>query len=151
MRRLIPSLLAGLLPLAAQAWGNHSPMCYRAFEGMPEVARAPAVKAEPLVDFLRDQEPAIARAVDAQEAWAREHLKLHAPRPEALRWVPDSRRSDADRRVVLASLTPTGREVVERATEGLNRAVFTRPGLAPDQVATLTAVLEEHRRTAGDL
>lgn len=105
MRRLISSLLAGLLPLAAQAWGNHSPMCYRAFEGMPEVARAPAVKAEPLVDFLRDQEPAIARALDAQEAWAREHLKLYAPRPEALRWVPDSRRSDADRRAAfLAAL-----------------------------------------------
>ncbi|WP_204308033.1 hypothetical protein, partial [Enterobacter ludwigii] len=32
-------------------------------------------------------------------------LKLYAPRPEALRWVPDSRRSDADRRAAfLAAL-----------------------------------------------
>lgn len=92
------AFLLALLPNFAQAWGNHSPMCYRAFERMPEVANAPPVKAEPLVDFLRDQEAAIARALDAQEAWAREHLKHHAPRPEALRFVPDASRSDDARR-----------------------------------------------------
>ncbi|MFT7724380.1 MAG: hypothetical protein QM788_16385 [Roseateles sp.] len=90
--------LLAWLPTVAQAWGNHSPLCYRAFERMPEVAEAAAVKAEPLADFLRDQEAAIAAALDAQEAWAREHLKGHAPRPQALRFVPDARRSDADRR-----------------------------------------------------
>ncbi|MFG6431496.1 hypothetical protein [Roseateles sp. LYH14W] len=90
--------LLAWLPTFAQAWGNHSPMCYRAFERMPEVASAAAVKAELLVDFLRDQEAAIARTLDAQEAWAREHLKGHAPRPDALRFVADARRSDADRR-----------------------------------------------------
>lgn len=92
---LLPALL---LPMLAQAWGNHSPMCYRAFERMPEVANAAAVKAEPLVDFLRDQEGAIASTLDAQEAWAREHLKGHAARPDALRFVADATRSDADRR-----------------------------------------------------
>jgi len=96
MRHLF--LLLALLPTFAQAWGNHSPMCYRAFERMPEVAGAAAVKAEPLVDFLRDQEAAIARTLDAQEAWAREHLKGHAPRLDALRFVPDAKRTDADRR-----------------------------------------------------
>jgi hypothetical protein len=90
--------LALLLPTLAQAWGNHSPMCYRAFERMPEVANAAAVKAEPLVDFLRAQEASIALTLEAQEAWAREHLKGHAPRPDALRFVADARRSDADRR-----------------------------------------------------
>lgn len=93
------ALLVLLLPPPAWAWGNHSPMCYRAFERMPEVASAAPVKAEPLVDFLRAQEEAIARTLDAQEAWAREHLKGHAPRPDALRFVADARRSDADRRV----------------------------------------------------
>lgn len=97
MRHLLLTL--ALLPMLAQAWGNHSPMCYRAFERMPEVASAAAVKAEPLVDFLRDQDAAIARELDAQEAWAREHLKGHAPRPDALRYMPDASRSDADRRV----------------------------------------------------
>lgn len=95
--RFIPLLLL-LLPGLAQAWGNHSPMCYRAFERMPEVAGAAPVKAEPLVDFLRSQEAAIARELEAQEAWAREHLKGHAARPEALRFVPDAARSDAERR-----------------------------------------------------
>jgi len=90
--------MLALLPTFAQAWGNHSPMCYRAFERMPEVAGAAAVKAEPLVDFLRDQEAAISRTLDAQEAWAREHLKGHAPRLDALRFVPDAKRTDADRR-----------------------------------------------------
>lgn len=96
--RLLTALFALLLPTLAQAWGNHSPMCYRAFERMPEVAGAAAVKAEPLVDFLRDQEGPIARALDAQEAWAREHLKGYAARPDALRFVADAKRSDADRR-----------------------------------------------------
>ena len=92
------ALLALLLPAFAQAWGNHTPMCYRAFERMPEVASAAAVKAEPLADFLRDQDASIARMLDAQEAWAREHLKGHAPRPDALRFVADTRRSDTERR-----------------------------------------------------
>ncbi|MFG6461371.1 hypothetical protein ACG04Q_07300 [Roseateles sp. DXS20W] len=90
--------MLALLPTLAKAWGNHSPMCYRAFERMPEVANAAAVRAEPLIDFLRDQDAAIARELDAQEAWARAHLKGHAPRPDALRYTPDAARSDADRR-----------------------------------------------------
>ena len=99
MRSLLAALLIlALLPTPARAWGNHSPMCYRAFERMPDVAQAAPVKAEPLVDFLRAQEAAIARTLEAQEAWAREHLKQHAARPEALRFVPDPGRSDADRR-----------------------------------------------------
>ena len=92
---LLPALL---LSTAAFAWGNHTPLCYRAFERMPEVASAAPVRAEPLVDFLRAEEPRIAQALDTQEAWAREHLKGHAPRPDALRFVPDARRSDGDRR-----------------------------------------------------
>jgi hypothetical protein len=96
--RLLTALSVLLLPKLAQAWGNHSPMCYRAFERMPEVANAAIVKAEPLVDFLRDQEATIARTLDAQEAWLREHVKGHAPRPDAVRFVADSKRSDADRR-----------------------------------------------------
>ncbi|CAM3725458.1 phospholipase [Roseateles saccharophilus] len=91
-------LVSLLLPTLAQAWGNHSPMCYRAFERMPEVANAAPVRAEPLVDFLRDQEAAIARELDAQEAEARARLKNHAPRPEVLRFVPDAGRGDAERR-----------------------------------------------------
>ncbi len=91
-------LLAGCASGPALAWGNHTPMCYRAFERMAEVAQAALVRAEPLVDFLRAQEAAIARTLEAQEAWARQHLPQHAPRPEALRFRVDAARSDEQRR-----------------------------------------------------
>ena len=71
-------------------------------------------------------------------------------RLEAQGWVRRTR-SAADGRVVLASVTEAGRAVAAAATEGLNRDVFTRPELAPEQVVQLTALLEEHRRAAGDL
>ena len=71
-------------------------------------------------------------------------------RLEAQGWV-ERRRSAADGRVVLAAVTEAGRAVATEATEGLNREVFTRPGLAPEQVSALTALLEDHRRAAGDL
>ena len=59
-------------------------------------------------------------------------------------------RSAADRRVVLASLTDAGRAVVEEATAGLNRAVFERPGLPPEEVLRLTELLGALRADAGD-
>ena len=71
-------------------------------------------------------------------------------RLETQGWVERSR-SAADGRVVLASVTEAGRAVAAAATEGLNREVFSRPGLEPAQVGRLTALLEEHRRAAGDL
>lgn len=59
-------------------------------------------------------------------------------------------RGATDRRVVLASLTEAGREVVEEATEGLNRAVFERPGLPAEAVQELTDLLGRLRADAGD-
>lgn len=60
-------------------------------------------------------------------------------------------RRERDRRVVLASLTDAGREVVERATAALNREVFEQPGLEPDEVARLTELLGRLRASAGDV
>jgi len=71
-------------------------------------------------------------------------------RLEAQGWV-ERTRGETDRRVVLASVTDAGRAVAAAATEGLNREVFTAPGLPPDQVQGLTALLEAYRRGAGDL
>lgn len=62
----------------------------------------------------------------------------------------DRSRGDTDRRVVLAVLTPSGREVVERATEALNERVFAEPGLPPEQVRSLTATLTELRAGLGE-
>jgi DNA-binding MarR family transcriptional regulator len=65
-------------------------------------------------------------------------------------YVERLRRED-DRRVVLASLTDRGRDVVEDATAALNSEVFERPGLAADQVLELTGLLRDLRVDAGDL
>jgi len=59
-------------------------------------------------------------------------------------------RRDDDRRVVLASLTGDGRDVVEAATESLNREVFTVPGVSDDEVLRLTDLLGALRAAAGD-
>jgi hypothetical protein len=137
--RLPFAVLALSLPALAQAWGNHSPMCYRSFERMPEVANAAPVRAEPLTDFLRDQEPAIARTLDAQEAWAREHLKRHAPRPDALRFVPDAARSDAERRAAFLRalrLSPQSRLVLYLQTDP-REGEGDRPRLESRDVSTV--------------
>ena len=55
-----------------------------------------------------------------------------------------------DGRTTLAEITPAGRKVAEAATESINDDVFTAPGLDPDEVSTLVAVLQALRRSAGD-
>jgi DNA-binding MarR family transcriptional regulator len=64
-------------------------------------------------------------------------------------YVERLRRED-DRRVVLASLTDAGLDVVEAATAALNREVFERPGLETEQVLQLTELLRALRIDAGD-
>jgi DNA-binding MarR family transcriptional regulator len=59
-------------------------------------------------------------------------------------------RREHDRRVVLASLTPEGRLVVEEATRRLNSGVFEGPGLPADDVVRLTELLGTLRANAGD-
>ena len=59
-------------------------------------------------------------------------------------------RSADDKRVVLASITPAGRAVVEKATDGLNTEVFERPGLDDGPLDELTRLLGVLRADAGD-
>lgn len=59
-------------------------------------------------------------------------------------------RSTKDRRVVRAAVTPAGRDVVERATTGLNERVFAEVGLDAPEAAELTRLLTTLRRRAGD-
>jgi len=58
--------------------------------------------------------------------------------------------SAQDRRVVLAAITPAGRELAEEATDALNQADFGLAGLAPGQAAELTAALHGIRTLTGD-
>ena len=62
----------------------------------------------------------------------------------------ERQRQDDDRRVVLASITSSGRAVVEKATDGLNTEVFERPGLSAAQLSALTDLLGVLRADAGD-
>jgi DNA-binding MarR family transcriptional regulator len=55
-----------------------------------------------------------------------------------------------DRRAMLVSLTPSGRELAERATKALNTEVFEQPDLGARDVHALVDVLTRLRRGAGD-
>jgi DNA-binding MarR family transcriptional regulator len=55
-----------------------------------------------------------------------------------------------DGRAVLLEITPAGRKLAAVATERLNEQVFTRPGLPPDKLRHLVAILRDLRRDAGD-
>ncbi|MEY4266560.1 MAG: hypothetical protein RIS90_1095, partial [Pseudomonadota bacterium] len=86
MRFKALSLLALLALSAGQAlpWSNHSFAAYRAFDAMPEVARAAPVVVEPLEVFLKDQESAIERLLASQDPWAKANLEVYPALPAAL-------------------------------------------------------------------
>jgi DNA-binding MarR family transcriptional regulator len=55
-----------------------------------------------------------------------------------------------DGRTTLAAITPDGRRLAEKATDAVNREVFEQPGLDPEAVASLVAVVTQLRRRTGD-
>jgi DNA-binding MarR family transcriptional regulator len=59
-------------------------------------------------------------------------------------------RSQSDGRLVLATITDAGREIIRSATEGLNTHVFERPGIGGQQVVEITNLLSAVRAEAGD-
>jgi DNA-binding MarR family transcriptional regulator len=59
--------------------------------------------------------------------------------------------SPDDRRVVIATITPAGRTLVEEATKALNDESFGLPGVTSEQAAELTAMLRLIRAAAGDV
>ena len=62
----------------------------------------------------------------------------------------ERRQSPDDGRVVLASLTTKGAQLVESATHDLNEQVFTSPGLTEAQVRQAMALLSSLRAAHGD-
>lgn len=84
--------------------------------------------------LLQVHPTSVTNAVDRLEA---AHLVRRQPHPD-------------DRRGVLVEITRAGRTKVLAATERLNADVFADPGLKPDDVDTLVAVLTNLRRGAGD-
>lgn len=55
-----------------------------------------------------------------------------------------------DRRTTLVRLTADGRDLARRATDALNREVFTDTGFDADDVEHLIRILARFRRQAGD-
>lgn len=55
-----------------------------------------------------------------------------------------------DRRATLVALTPSGRELAERATKVLNTEVFEQPGLDSGDLTGLVSILGRLRQDAGD-
>lgn len=105
MKRLLITALLGLCT-TAWAWSNHALATYRAFEGMPEVAQAAPVVAEPLENFLAAQAQPIALTLAAQEGWAQLHLAHYPKLPVALFFDPGVARQgpQALRRAFLGAL-----------------------------------------------
>jgi DNA-binding MarR family transcriptional regulator len=66
------------------------------------------------------------------------------------RGLVERRLSPDDRRVVLATITDSGRAVVAEATDALNQAEFGLPGLPRESAAEITTMLRTLRTTAGD-
>lgn len=62
----------------------------------------------------------------------------------------ERRQSPDDGRVVLASITAKGANLVESATHDLNAQVFSSPGLAETEVRQATALLSSLRAAHGD-
>ena len=60
-------------------------------------------------------------------------------------------RTETDRRMVLARITPTGRRTAHRATEVLNADVFADLGLTDKDLKTLGQLMAAMRRHEGDL
>lgn len=85
-------------------------------------------------DRLQVHPTSVTNAVDRLEADA---LVRRRPHPH-------------DRRAVLVELSDAGRDRAAMATERLNEAVFADVGLGARQERTLTTVLADLRRGAGD-
>ncbi len=117
MKRLF---LAALLALgntgSALAWSNHALASYRAFEGMPEVAQATPVVAEPLESFLAAQAQPIAALLAQQDTWAQKHIAHYPPLPAPLRF-------DA--------------QVAQQGPQALRKAFLTALRVSPESRLTL--------------
>lgn len=55
-----------------------------------------------------------------------------------------------DGRAAMLVLTASGRDLVERATDALNKQVFAEPGLSEEDTVQLVRILARFRKDAGD-
>ena len=77
-------LLCGTAP-AAWGWSNHTVGSYLALQDLPALREAPQVDVETLEQFLAQQYDAVAKLLEEQERFARQHFAQYPPRPDSLR------------------------------------------------------------------
>jgi len=97
LRALALVAAAGALHSQAWGWGDHRYATYRAFEQMPEVAQAQAVKVEPLSAFLKAEEKSVESLLNQQDNWAKTHLDFYPQLPADLAFKADPARTDEAR------------------------------------------------------
>lgn len=86
-RKLVRIILAAALVCAAgpaAAWSNHTLGAWPALAAMPEIGKAPAIRVESLDSFLAAEAQGLDPLLRREEAWARAHVPLYPPRPDAL-------------------------------------------------------------------
>ena len=78
---------AALCAAPAFAWSNHALVTRPALEALREFAALAPVRVETLESFLAAQGASLEQLLDDEERWAREHVPMYPPRPDALRFV----------------------------------------------------------------
>jgi len=92
-RKLECLLVAAALACAAgpaAAWSNHTLGAWPALAAMPEIKAAPAIRVETLDAFIAAEARGLEQLLQREEAWARAHVPLYPPRPDALVFRADA-------------------------------------------------------------
>ena len=98
------------------------------------LSRRQALPMRVLGSRLQVHQTSVTNAVDRLESAG---LAVRRPHP-------------VDRRSTLVEITTAGTSLAEKATAALNEQVFEKPGLPPESVEVLVAVLRRFRADAGD-
>ena len=98
---VLAAALAGAAGQAA-AWSNHTLAAWPALAAMPEIEAAPAIRVESLEAFLAAEARGLDPLLQREEAWARAHVPLYPPRPDALAFRPEGTPAELRQRFVAA-------------------------------------------------
>ncbi len=124
----------------AAAWSNHTLGAWPALAAMPEIKAAPAIRVETLDTFLAAEARGLAQLLRREEAWARAHVPLYPPRPDALVFTADATPAVLRQRFIAALRINPGMK--------LDLFVQARPGESVAGKATLPWTEVTTRRRA---
>jgi len=124
----------------AAAWSDHTLAAWPALAAMPEIKAAPAIKVEALESFLVAEAPGLEQLLRREEVWARAHVPLYPPRPDALAFKASGTPAEIKQRFIAAL----------RINPGMKLKLFlqARPGEHVSGKATLPWTEVTTRRRA---